>query len=147
MVANVGTADSTGVTDSSTQLNAAIAAAVTNGITAGQCLALPAGKFYAPSLSNPTGVQFCGFGVLLKSISQTESGYPNATTAQVNSYTYAAPRIVFGQEYLSHWMYVVESNLPSPSYLLKLSSLETHAPRAAILIRITSIQICFLMTQ
>jgi hypothetical protein len=118
VVANLGTADPTGVADSSTQVNAAIALAVTNGITTGQCLLIPSGKFYAPTLSNPSGVQFCGYGILLKTISQLSytggpGTYPTATTAQSNTYATAAPRLVFGQEYLSHWLQLAAANMGS----------------------------------
>jgi GDSL-like Lipase/Acylhydrolase family/Pectate lyase superfamily protein len=98
--------DSTGATDDSAALNAAITA-LTSTAAGGNTLTLPPGSYYVPGLSNPYGVQFLGSGSLLTSISQTSTNLASATVTaskgQINSYAYKN-RFMFGQEYLSHWL-------------------------------------------
>ncbi|HVJ09788.1 MAG TPA: SGNH/GDSL hydrolase family protein [Acidisarcina sp.] len=104
----LGSADATGTKDVSSRVNAAIAAQVGSYLGSSASFTLPPGQFWVPSLSNVYGVPFTGPGRLLKTVNQTSLNSSNATvtatTAQANSYAYATPRLVFGQEYMSHWM-------------------------------------------
>jgi hypothetical protein len=111
----LGAADNTGVADASSYVNAAITAQLSSYLGSGQAVRLPPGQFYVPSLSNVYGVPFTGLGRLLKSVSQQSTNLSSATVtatqAQQNSYAYTAPRLVFGQEYLSHWLYNIENSV------------------------------------
>jgi hypothetical protein len=117
---DLGAADNTGVADASSYVNTAIAAQVASYLGSGQTIPLPGGQFYVPSLSNIYGVPFSGMGRLLKPINQTaqnSSGSLNiaATQAQQNSYAYAVPRLIFGQEYASRWFGLVATYQAAPS--------------------------------
>jgi hypothetical protein len=109
--------DPTGATDNSAPINASIISQISSGPYATASLFVPPGKFYTPSLSNIYGVPVVGSGTLLKSVTQTSTNNSGAnvtaTKAQQNSYAYAQPRLVFGMEYLSHWMSNIESSAPT----------------------------------
>lgn len=106
--------DPTGVADNSTAVNVYIASQVGSGIGSSQALFLPPGSFFTPTLSNVDGVPFSGPGSLLKPETQwstnSSAAVVSSTKAQQSSYAYTAPRLMFGQEYLAHWMTLAEAN-------------------------------------
>src|ERR1035437_2888194 len=103
--------DPTGATDNSAQINAYIATQLDGTFGSRLTVYLPPGKYYAPGLSNIYGVKFEGPGIILKSINQPESGLSTATQGLQMSTSYSyAHRLVFGQEYMSHWMAIAERN-------------------------------------
>jgi hypothetical protein len=104
--------DPTGATDNSAQINAYIATQLDGTFGSRLTVYLPPGKYYAPGLSNIYGVKFEGPGIILKSINQPESGLSTATQGLQMSTSYSyAHRLVFGQEYMSHWMAIAERNI------------------------------------